>query len=59
MGSKSVVDLIEDSSGVHFSGFRMDGLEARNTEMGHTTTSTPGNVHKQPFVIGKGCCAKL
>ncbi|XP_044474361.1 uridine kinase-like protein 3 [Mangifera indica] len=52
MGSKSVVDLIEDSSGVHFSGFRMDGLEARNTEMGHTTTSTPGNVHKQPFVIG-------
>ncbi|KAJ0101217.1 hypothetical protein Patl1_03780 [Pistacia atlantica] len=52
MGSKSVVDMIEASSGVHFSGFHMNGLEARNTEMGYATTSTPENMHKQPFVIG-------
>lgn len=55
MGSKSVVDMIEASSEVHFSGFHMDGLDARNTETGHATTSTPENMHKQPFVIGKGC----
>ncbi|KAK4851172.1 hypothetical protein QYF36_012941 [Acer negundo] len=52
MGSKSVVDMIEASSGVHFSGFHMDNLEARNTETGQPTTSAADNVLKQPFVIG-------
>lgn len=53
MDSKSVVDLIEASSGVHFSGFHMDGLEQRNTEVEQPTTSATDNFHKQPFVIGK------
>uniref|UniRef100_A0A5B6ZNQ3 Uridine kinase n=2 Tax=Davidia involucrata TaxID=16924 RepID=A0A5B6ZNQ3_DAVIN len=52
MGSKSVVDLMEASSGVHFSGFHLDGLEARNSEVEEPTTSAADNVHKQPFVIG-------
>ncbi|KAF2287532.1 hypothetical protein GH714_001180 [Hevea brasiliensis] len=52
MGSKSVVDMIEASSGVHFSGFHMDGLESRNTEMGQPTTSSTEKIYKQPFVIG-------
>ncbi|KAH7545441.1 hypothetical protein FEM48_Zijuj01G0094300 [Ziziphus jujuba var. spinosa] len=52
MDSKSVVDLIEASSGVHFSGFHMDGLEQRNTEVEQPTTSATDNFHKQPFVIG-------
>ncbi|KAK3200073.1 hypothetical protein Dsin_023488 [Dipteronia sinensis] len=52
MGSKSVVDMIEASSGVHFSGFHMDNLEVRNTETGQPTTSAADNVLKQPFVIG-------
>lgn len=52
MDSKSVVDMIEASSGVHFSGFHMDGLETRNTEMGQPTTSA-ADMFKQPFVIGK------
>ncbi|KAK8705887.1 hypothetical protein V6N13_049473 [Hibiscus sabdariffa] len=51
MGSRSVEDMIEASSGVHFSGFHMQGFEARNIEK---PTTTPGaeSVHKQPFVIG-------
>ncbi|KAL6954985.1 Uridine kinase-like protein 3 [Sarracenia purpurea var. burkii] len=54
MGSntKSVVDLIEASSGVHFSGFHMDGLESRNSEVEQPTSSAAEHVHKQPFVIG-------
>ena len=52
MGSKSVEDMIEASSGVHFSGFHMDGLESRNIEKPTTSPATE-NVHKQPFVIGK------
>ncbi|XP_022732926.1 uridine kinase-like protein 3 isoform X3 [Durio zibethinus] len=51
MGSKSVEDMIEASSGVHFSGFHMDGLGSRNIEKA-TTSSATENVHKQPFVIG-------
>ncbi|KAE8731492.1 Uridine kinase-like protein 1 [Hibiscus syriacus] len=51
MGSKSVVDMIEASSGVHFSGFHMEGLEPRNIEK-LTTSPCAESVHKQPFVIG-------
>lgn len=52
MDSKSVVDLLEASSGVHFSGFHLDALEARNSEVEQPTTTETENVHKQPFVIG-------
>ncbi|KDP32623.1 hypothetical protein JCGZ_13173 [Jatropha curcas] len=52
MGSKSVVDMIEASSGVHFSGFHMDGLDSRNTETGQPTTSAAEKMYKQPFIIG-------
>ena len=59
MGSKLVEDMIEASSGVHFSGFHMDGLESRHIEK-PTTSSGTENVQKQPFVIGKfehgKCC---
>lgn len=53
MDSKTVVDMIEASSGVHFSGFHMDGLEVRNKETGQPTISAAENLHRQPFVIGK------
>lgn len=52
MGSNSVVDMIEASSGVHFSGFHMDGLQQR-LKIEQPTTSANENMHKQPFVIGK------
>ncbi|KAG6756826.1 hypothetical protein POTOM_040269 [Populus tomentosa] len=52
MDAKSVEDMIEASSGVHFSGFHMNGLELRNTEVGHPTTLAAEEMHKQPFVIG-------
>lgn len=52
MGSNSVVDMIEASSGVHFSGFHMDGLETRDTEMRQPATSVTEDMLKQPFVIG-------
>ncbi|KAJ8439655.1 hypothetical protein Cgig2_017928 [Carnegiea gigantea] len=52
MGSQSVVDLIEVSSGAHFSGFHMDGIESRKAVIEQPTTSTDENVHNQPFVIG-------
>ncbi|XVF76995.1 hypothetical protein PTKIN_Ptkin14bG0004500 [Pterospermum kingtungense] len=51
MGSHSVEDMIEASSGVHFSGFHMDGFDSRTIEK-PTTSSATENVHKQPFVIG-------
>jgi len=53
MGSQSVVDMIEASTGAHFSGFHMDGIESRKAVMGEPTTSTNENVHNQPFVIGR------
>lgn len=59
MDSKSVVDLIEASSGVHFSGFHLDGLKARDSVVEQPTTTTTDDVHKQPFVIGKCCVAHL
>ncbi|MQL68001.1 hypothetical protein Taro_000229 [Colocasia esculenta] len=52
MGSNSVDDLIETSSGVHFSGLHVDGLPARDSEMEKPTTSVAENMHRQPFVIG-------
>uniref|UniRef100_A0A2N9GYZ0 uridine/cytidine kinase n=1 Tax=Fagus sylvatica TaxID=28930 RepID=A0A2N9GYZ0_FAGSY len=52
MGSKSVVDLIEASSGVHFSGFHMDSLEQGVKEMDLSMSSATENMHRQPFVIG-------
>lgn len=50
MGSKAVEDMIEASSGVHYSGFHLQGPNA--TEAEQPTTSMSGNVPKQPFVIG-------
>lgn len=52
MEAKSVVDMIEASSGAHFSGFHMNGLQRVATEQ--PSTSAPENMHKQPFVIGEG-----
>ncbi|XP_029124790.1 uridine kinase-like protein 3 isoform X1 [Cajanus cajan] len=51
MGTKSVVDLMESTSEVHFSGFHMDGLERRKSGTDQPTTSAT-DVYKQPFVIG-------
>lgn len=59
MGSKSVADLIEASSGVHFSGFHMDSLEQTINAMELPTTSATENLHKQPFVIGKCWCGSM
>lgn len=52
MGSKSVEDLLEASTGVHFSGFHLDTLDSRNLEVEQPTTSAAESVPKQPFVIG-------
>ncbi|KAK9156422.1 hypothetical protein Sjap_003902 [Stephania japonica] len=54
MGStpKDVVDLMEASSGVHFSGFHLDSLERRDTVAEQSTDSVAGSVARQPFVIG-------
>lgn len=51
MGTKSVVDLMESSSEVHFSGVYMDGIEQRNAGAEQPTTSAT-DMNKQPFVIG-------
>ncbi|CAH9083702.1 unnamed protein product [Cuscuta europaea] len=50
MGSKAVDDMMEASSGVHYSGFHLQG--PNGTELEQTTTSLSGSVPKQPFVIG-------
>lgn len=53
MDSGSVVDMIEASSGAHFSGFHMNGLKNMGSaEQTSTSTSTAVNMQKQPFVIG-------
>ncbi|CAK9148899.1 unnamed protein product [Ilex paraguariensis] len=52
MGSNPVEDLIEASSRVHLSGFHLNGLESRNSEVEQPTTSATDHLHKQPFVIG-------
>ncbi|XP_020089271.1 uridine kinase-like protein 3 [Ananas comosus] len=52
MGSKSVDDLLETSTEVHFSGLHLDGAESKDCKEEHPTTSTTENGHKEPFVIG-------
>ncbi|PHT35490.1 Uridine kinase-like protein 2, chloroplastic [Capsicum baccatum] len=49
MGSKAVEDLLEASSGVHYSGFHLE--EPHTSEIDQPTTSIDESV-KQPFVIG-------
>jgi hypothetical protein len=51
MNNKSVEDLMECSSEVHFSGFHMEGLEERKAGTEQPTTSAIDE-YKQPFVIG-------
>ncbi|XP_052207133.1 uridine kinase-like protein 3 isoform X2 [Diospyros lotus] len=50
--SKSVADLIEASSGTHYSGFHLGGLKSGKTQVEQPTTSSPEHFHTQPFVIG-------
>ncbi|GAA0150142.1 nucleotide kinase [Lithospermum erythrorhizon] len=50
MGSKAVDELIEASSGAHFSGFHLD--DSRQSSADVEQPSVTGDVHKQPFVIG-------
>ncbi|KAL0407036.1 UNVERIFIED_CONTAM: Uridine kinase-like protein 4 [Sesamum latifolium] len=51
MGSTAVEDLIEASSGVHFSGFHLENTDPSASEFQRSTTSATENV-LQPFVIG-------
>ncbi|KAK4491802.1 hypothetical protein RD792_002578 [Penstemon davidsonii] len=51
MGSKAVDDLIEASSGVHFSGFHLESTFPSTSQAEQPTTSATENI-KQPFVIG-------
>ncbi|PPR97765.1 hypothetical protein GOBAR_AA22901 [Gossypium barbadense] len=51
MGSAAVEDMIEASSGVHFSGFHMDGLDSRHIKKPMISPATE-NMHNQPFLIG-------
>ncbi|MBA0567484.1 hypothetical protein Golob_012218 [Gossypium lobatum] len=50
MGSAAVEDMIEASSGVHFSGFHMDGLDSRHIKKPMISPATE-NMHNQPFLI--------
>ncbi|WZY69663.1 hypothetical protein YC2023_001903 [Brassica napus] len=54
MGSNSVVDMIQASSKVHFSGFHVNGhvngLEQK--AVSKETISASGEIQRQPFVIG-------
>ena len=43
--------LMESSSGVHFSGFHMNGSVERNAGAEQPTTSA-NDMYNQPFVIG-------
>ncbi|KAL0306217.1 UNVERIFIED_CONTAM: Uridine kinase-like protein 3 [Sesamum radiatum] len=51
MGLKAVEDLIEASSGVHFSGFHLENTDPSTSVVEQPTTSETENI-KQPFVIG-------
>ncbi|XP_011097715.1 uridine kinase-like protein 3 isoform X2 [Sesamum indicum] len=51
MGSTAVEDLIEASSGIHFSGFHLENTDPSASELERSTTSATENV-LQPFVIG-------
>lgn len=59
MGSKPVEDIIESSSGVHFSGFHLNGLQKINTKVEQQTASVTERVHRQPFVIGNFYTSEL
>ncbi|XP_062117139.1 uridine kinase-like protein 3 isoform X2 [Humulus lupulus] len=50
--TEGIRDLIEASSGVHFSGFHMNGLQERHSNVDQPTTSATDNILMQPFVIG-------
>ncbi|XP_031480922.1 uridine kinase-like protein 4 [Nymphaea colorata] len=52
MGSEDVVELLEKSSGPHFSGFHLDGINGLNSQEEQPTTSKTESMHKQPFIIG-------
>ncbi|KAL9993206.1 putative transferase [Helianthus debilis subsp. tardiflorus] len=51
MGSNSIKDLTEASSGVHFSGLH-GNIETQNTQIEQESGLMAGKPHKQPFVIG-------
>ncbi|KAF6153843.1 hypothetical protein GIB67_001076 [Kingdonia uniflora] len=52
MGSKNALDMMGESSGVHYSGFHSNGLKLISSEVEQPTTSANGGVQKQPFLIG-------
>ncbi|KAK7276996.1 hypothetical protein RIF29_18145 [Crotalaria pallida] len=52
MGSNSMVDLMECSSKVHYSGFHMDGLEQRKASAAEQPMTSETDMIKQPFIIG-------
>lgn len=51
MGSTGVTDIIQASTGIHFSGFHLENTSARATPVDQRMTSATENL-KQPFVIG-------
>ncbi|XP_073000279.1 uridine kinase-like protein 3 [Typha latifolia] len=51
MGSNSIDNLLETSTGIHFSGLHLDDLKS-NSEEDQPTTSATDNGHREPFVIG-------
>lgn len=52
MGSKSVEELLQNSTGVHFSGFHVDDSKRRISEEKFEAASATENGYKEPFVIG-------
>lgn len=57
MGSKPVEDVMDSLSGVHFSGFHLNGFQQGNAKVEQPTASVAESAHKQPFVIGT-CCTQ-
>lgn len=55
MGSNSVVDMIQASSKVHFSGFHVNGHVngLAQKAVSKETISASGEIQRQPFVIGQ------
>ncbi|XP_076943389.1 uridine kinase-like protein 4 [Bidens hawaiensis] len=51
MGTNSMKDLTEASSGVHFSGLH-GNVETQNIQVEQESASMTGKPHKQPFIIG-------
>ncbi|KAL8147647.1 uridine kinase-like protein 4 [Apium graveolens] len=52
MGSKPVEDVLDSLSGVHFSGFHLNGFQQGTAKVEQPTASVAESAHKQPFVIG-------